>query len=163
MAWLLVAVLAGGCKPSDAPVVAPGQSALPAEAQPRLPTIKLYLGPEEMVTEIARTERQQECGMMFRTNMAENEGMIFLLPYPMRASFWMKNCPLPLSAAYVDADGTIVEIHALQREDTNSVVAAADNIQYVLETRQGWFARHGITAGAVITTEKGPLKQVFGN
>ena len=165
IAWLLAAVLAGGCKPSDAPVAAPasGQLALPTEAQPRLPTIKLYLGAEEMITEIARTEQQQECGMMFRTNMPENEGMIFLLPYPMRASFWMKNCPLPLSAAYIDANGTIVEIHALQPQDTNSVVAGAYNIQYVLETPQGWFARHNITTGAAITTEKGPLKQVFGN
>ena len=69
-------VLAGGCKPSSAPA-APNGPALPTEAQPRLPTVKLYLGAQEMVTEIARTERQQQCGMMFRTNMPENEGMIF--------------------------------------------------------------------------------------
>src|SRR5579862_9075552 len=93
--WLLLAALAGGCKRSSAPVAAPEMS-LPAEAQPRLLTMKLYLGAQQMTTELARTEKEQECGMMFRTNMAENEGMLFLMPRPMRASFWMKNCTLPL-------------------------------------------------------------------
>jgi uncharacterized protein len=154
MALILAALtaLAGGCKPADG---------LPTSAQPRLPTIKLYLGAQEMTAEVAQTEQQQECGMMFRTNMGSNEGMIFLLPQPMRASFWMKNCPLPLSAAYIDPDGTIEEIHSLQPQDTNSVAAAAGNILYVLETPQGWFQRNGVTTGAVITTEKGSLAKTF--
>ena len=134
---------------------------MPTNAQPRLPTIKLYLGPQEMVTEMAETERQQMCGMMFRTNMGQNEGMIFLLPQPMQASFWMKNCPLPLSAAYIDPEGTILEIHALQPEDTNPVMATAHNIEYVLETPQGWFQKNGVTTGAVVRTEKGSLAETF--
>lgn len=160
----VVTALAGGCKPASSPApVAPasGGLLLPTNAQPRLPTIKLYLGAQEMVTEIARTEWQQHCGMMFRTNMAENEGMIFLLPYPMQASFWMKNCTLPLSAAYIDAEGTILEIHKLEPGDTNPVVAATGNIVYVLETPQGWFQRNGVATGAVITTEKGSLAKTF--
>ncbi len=163
MTWLFLALLAAGCGRSNEPAAAPapGQMLLPTQAQPRLPTIKLYLGAQEMITEIARTERQQETGMMFRTNMADNEGMIFLLPQPMRASFWMKNCTLPLSAAYIDPDGTIVEIHALQPGDTNSVVANVDNVLYVLETPQGWFQKHGISTGAAVVTEKGPLAKTF--
>jgi uncharacterized membrane protein (UPF0127 family) len=149
-----------GCKPSTAttPVAGP---ALPTSAQPRLPTMKLYLGAQEMIAEVARTEQQQECGMMFRTSMGSNEGMIFLLPQAMRASFWMKNCPLPLSAAYIDSDGTIEEIHALQPQDTNAVMASANNIHYVLEAPQGWFQKNGVTAGAVIRTEKGSLAETF--
>jgi len=114
-----------------------------------------------MVAETALTEIQRETGMMFRTNMAENEGMVFVFPTPFRASFWMMQTELPLSAAYIDPEGVILEIHDLQPHDTNAVVAASDNVQYVLETRQGWFQRHGIKAGTVISTEKGPLKKAF--
>ena len=155
--------LAGGCKPNGTAPVAltSGAPWLLTNAQPRLPTIKLYLGAQEMVTEVAETGRQQMCGMMFRTNMGENEGMIFLLGQPMQASFWMKNCPLPLSAAYIDPEGTILEIHALQPQDTNAVLATAHNIQYVLETPQGWFQKNGVTTGAVVRTEKGSLAETF--
>ena len=99
--------------------------------------------------------------MMFRTNMAESEGMIFVLPMPQRAGFWMMNTILPLSAAYIDPDGQILEIHDLQPHDTNSVNAATDNIQYVLETPQGWFKRHNIREGTVIASEKGTLRKTF--
>ncbi len=99
--------------------------------------------------------------MMFRTNMEENEGMLFVFPEPIRASFWMKNTLLPLSAAYISPDGTILEIHDLQPQDTNTVVAATDNVQFVLETKQGWFKRHNIQEGMSISTEKGPLHKVF--
>ena len=61
-----------------------------------------------------------QTGMMFRTNLAENAGMLFVLPMPQQASFWMKNCPLPLSAAYIDPEGVILEIHDLQPHNTNS-------------------------------------------
>ena len=99
--------------------------------------------------------------MMFRTNMAEGEGMVFVFPMPQRADFWMKNTILPLSAAYIDPDGQILEIHDLQPQDTNSVTAATGNIQYVLETRQGWFKRHNIREGTVIATERGTLRKTF--
>jgi uncharacterized membrane protein (UPF0127 family) len=73
----------------------------------------------------------------------------------------MKNCPESISAAYIGPDGVIAEIHHLEKNDTNSVVAATDNIQYVLEVKDGWFARHNISPGAVIRTEKGSLSETF--
>jgi len=137
------------------------ESLIPTKAQPRLATIKLWIGPEQMSTEMAVTEMQERTGMMFRTNMAESEGMIFVFPMPQRADFWMMNTILPLSAAYIDPDGQILEIHDLQPHDTNSVNAATDNIQYVLETPQGWFKRHNIREGTVIASEKGTLRKTF--
>jgi len=134
---------------------------LPTKAQPKLPTIKVWVGPEELVTEKAVSPIEVETGMMFRTNMAENEAMVFVLPYEQRASFWMANCPYPLSVAYIDSDGKIEEIHPLEPFSTNSVVAAATNIRFALETRQGWFDRHHISTGAVVRTERGSLKQTF--
>jgi len=59
----------------------------PTQAQPKLPTIKLWLGAEELAAEMALTAQQERTGMMFRTNMAETEGMIFVLPLTQRASF----------------------------------------------------------------------------
>lgn len=178
--WVLIfvfsAMIFGGCKkPSaDGPTNTAGTTdtanaagespddSIPKQAQPKLPTIKLRFGPEEtMIAEMATTQLQEQTGMMFRTNMAENEGMIFVFPEPQRAAFWMKNTILPLSAAYIDPDGQILEIHDLQPHDTNSVVAATDNIQYVLETPQGWFKRHNIREGTAVATERGTLKKTF--
>ncbi len=169
-AMMLVACLAcgsallGGCSHQSDPPEAAVTNSLPPEptqAQPRLTTMKLYVGAEELVAELALTWDQQRTGMMFRTNMAENAGMLFPLPITQRASFWMKNCPLPLSAAYVDNEGFIREIHDLQPHNTNSVAAAEENIRYVLETPQGWFKRHNIGTGTLIRTERGSLRDTF--
>ncbi len=152
----------GGCKKAPPPAAAPAAGpSLPTQAQPKLQTMRLWLGAEEMVAELALTGEQMETGMMFRTNLAENAGMLFVLPAPQRASFWMKNCPLPLSAAYIDPDGVILEVHDLQPYRTNSVVATSDRVQFVLETNQGWFRRHNIGPGTVIRTERGSLAGTF--
>lgn len=153
---------AGGCKNAATP--APGLEVdpnLPTAAQPKLQTMKLWLGAEEMVAELALTGAQMQIGMMFRTNLAENAGMLFAFPAPHRASFWMKNCPLPLSAAYIDPEGVILEIHDLQPHNTNSVTASSEQVQFVLETNQGWFERHHVTTGMVVRTERGPLRETF--
>jgi uncharacterized protein len=153
-----------GCKQAPGPAAStpgPANPALPAQAQPRLQTIRLWLGAEELVTELALSGIQQQTGMMFRTNMAENAGMLFVFGVPHRASFWMMNTLLPLSAAYIDPEGVILEIHELEPRNTNSVTAGTDRIQYVLETNQGWFKRHNVGVGAVVRTERGPLKETF--
>jgi uncharacterized protein len=153
---------AGGCKPVAPSATEPDDSpSLPTAAQPRLQTMKLWLGAEEMVTELALTSQQEQTGMMFRTNLAENAGMLFIFPAPHRASFWMKNCPLPLSAAYIDPEGVILEIRKLEPYNTNSVIASSDRVQFVLETNQGWFGRHKITPGMVVQTERGTLRNTF--
>jgi|ERR1041385_3598467 uncharacterized membrane protein (UPF0127 family) len=148
--------------PTTPPAAAtPPVPALPTKAQPKLATTNLWIGPHVMTAELALTGIQVETGMMFRTNMAENEGMLFVFPVPHQTSFWMKNCPLPLSAAYINPDGVIEEIHPLNPFDTNSVIANSQNIQFVLETPQGWFDRHKISTGVVIRTEFGPLRDTF--
>jgi uncharacterized protein len=134
---------------------------LPTQAQPKLPTMKIYLGAETLDAELALTEKEEVTGMMFRTNILEADAMLFVLPQPQRASFWMKNCPESISAAYIGMDGVIEEIHHLEKNDTNAVIAASDNIQFVLETKDGWFARHNINEGAVIRTERGSLAETF--
>jgi len=170
--WLALALLAvaAGCDKtksagSQTSNAAPAQPSLedllPKQAQPKLPTIKLWLGAEELVTEMALNRDQQMTGMMWRTNMPENTAMIFVHPQPRQAGYWMKNCFVPLSIAYLDTSGVILEIRDLQPHDTNSVVSAAMNVRFALETPQGWFQRHNVSTGAVVRAERGSLAETF--
>ncbi len=163
--WILgltCLALGAGCHRPDSPTAAaPADPMEPTQAQPKLQTIRLFVGSQEMTAELALTPMQQHTGMMFRTNMEENAGMLFPLPATQRASFYMKNCPYALSAAYIDPDGIIQEIHKLEPFNTNPVEAASANIRFVLETPQGWFQEHHIGTGVAVATERGPLMQTF--
>lgn len=156
--------LFNGCKKQSSPATPPPatlEDLLPKQAQPKLSILKLWVGAEELITELALTGEQQMTGMMWRTNIAENEAMLFVHPVPRQASYWMKNCLIPLSIAYLDTDGVILEIHDLQPHNTNSVFSIATNVQFALETSQGWFQRHNISTGALVRTEKGSLAETF--
>jgi uncharacterized membrane protein (UPF0127 family) len=162
------ACLLAGCQKSAGSPPAPPtdagpilQHVLPTEAQPKLPTVKLYVASEQMDAELCVTPRQTETGMMFRKSMGTNDGMLFNLYQPQQAAFWMKNCFVPLSVAYINTEGVIEEIHPLQVQDTNNIVSTATDIRFALETPQGWFDEHHITPGMVIRTERGTLLQTF--
>jgi uncharacterized membrane protein (UPF0127 family) len=163
--WVGAVVLVG-CGDSAPPVAPPPPDRDPIHghlnyAQPKLQTIEVWLGAEELITEVARTEVQIATGMMFRTNMAENAAMLFVFPYPDRRSFYMRNCVVPLSAAYITPDGTIAEIVNLEPGNEIPVPSDSSNIQFVLEVPQGWFQRHNISPGATLRTEKGTLQETF--
>jgi hypothetical protein len=159
-ASVLIGLVCGCGKPASPPPpnFAPAE---PTQAQPRLPAMKLFVGPAEITAEIATSAREIQTGMMFRTNVVEDEGMLFVFRQPHRAGFWMKNCPEPLSCAYIDPEGVILEILKMEPHDTNSLVAASDNVMFVLETKRGWFDRNNVRTGMVIQTERGPLRQTF--
>ena len=157
---LLAATLLAGCKKTET-AAPPSKAWEPTQAQPKLPTMKIYLGAETLDSELALTGREEMTGMMFRTNIQDTDSMLFVLPVPQRASFWMKNCSESISAAYISPDGMIQEIHHLEKNDTNGVVATTDNIQFVLETSDGWFTRHNVGVGMVIRTERGSLADTF--
>lgn len=123
--------------------------------------MKLFVGAEILNAELALTPQQEMTGMMYRTNIQDTDSMLFVLPQPMRASFWMYHCPESISAAYISPDGVIQEIHHLEKNNTNAVLAATENIQFVLETSDGWFGRHNVNIGMVIRTEKGSLADTF--
>ncbi len=114
-----------------------------------------------MVAEICHEPVEIATGMMFRTKMAENEAMIFVFPNPEPRNFYMRNCIVPLSAAYIEPDGKIAEMIDLQPGDERGVQSRTGNIQFVLEVPQGWFKRHSITNGTLIRTERGTLLETF--
>ena len=164
--WLFICTtLFAGCSAHEdatnrQPEIDPAYGHL-IHAQPRLPTVKVWLGDQELVTEIARRPVEIATGMMFRTNMPENEAMIFVFPGAERRSFYMRNCSVPLSAAYISPNGEILETIDMQPHDETGIPSASDKIQFVLEVPQGWFKRHNISAGAVVRTERGTLENTF--
>jgi len=165
--WVLLLVLlvcASGCEKGVTPAASGAATVTNkpgSRAQPKLQTMKLWVGAQELVTELALNDRQRMTGMMFRTNMAESEAMLFVFPFPHRTGFYMKNTTVPLSAAYIDPDGAILEIHDLKPLEEKPVEASSDRIQYVLEVNQGWFGRNKVGVGTVIRTERGSLTDTF--
>jgi uncharacterized membrane protein (UPF0127 family) len=178
-AWtLLAAALAAlwaGCSPKPTPPApVPGASnpgpirteAVPQyhlnHAQPKLRTRQLFVGAQELEAEIAASVTEIATGMMYRTNMTDAEGMLFLFAMPGPRSFYMRNCVVPLSAAYIDDQGVIDEIIDLHPGIETPVPSKSDRIKYVLEVPQGWFKRYNISTGTVINTASGPLKLFSG-
>jgi uncharacterized protein len=168
LAYALIAIVLSGCR--DRPMAQANSTAAPPAssalsyypyAQTNLQRIKLFVGGQELSTAVALQPLERQTGMMWRTNMSEDESMLFPFPIAHRTSFYMKNTYVPLSAAYIDPDGVIQEIHDLQPLDETSVPAASDNIQYVLEVKQGWFKRHNISTGTVVRTQFGELQKTF--
>jgi uncharacterized protein len=141
---------------------APTAQAVPkGNPQPKLPVLKLWVGTNQVSAEIASTLHQIQTGMMFRTNMAEMEGMLFVFPQPQQVAFYMKNTLIPLSCAYIDREGTILETFEMQPLNETAIPSKSHEVQYVLEMKQGWFDRHGIKPGVVVSTERGTFPQTF--
>jgi uncharacterized membrane protein (UPF0127 family) len=112
-----------------------------------LPTIELTIGTRKVTAELARTSEQRATGLMNRFSLQPDHGMLFVFERPEPQGFWMKNTYIPLSIAFIDNDGRILNIDdmAPQTEDTHWSNGPA---QYALEVRKGWFKEHGIAAGA---------------
>lgn len=127
-------------------------SALAQEtAQVALPSVTLNVAGKAVTAEVADEPHERRMGLMFRDTLAADNGMLFVMPKPERAAFWMKNTTLPLSVAYISPAGVIVEIHDLEPLDEKPVPSAFPNIAYALEMKQGWFAENEILAGDRIT------------
>lgn len=116
-------------------------------AQVALPAISLNVAAKTVKAEVADEPEERRLGLMFRERLAPDSGMLFVMPQPAPTAFWMKNTLLPLSVAYINPAGVIVEIHDLEPHDTTPVPSAFPNIAYALEMEQGWFAKNGILAG----------------
>jgi uncharacterized membrane protein (UPF0127 family) len=134
---------------------------LPKQAQPKLQTMKLYLGTAELDAELCLDDTTRMTGMMYRTNFPPTAGMLFVFPQASQLSFWMKNTSLHLSAAYINTEGVIEDIVPLKPFDTNSVYSSGNRVQYVLEVTNGWFKANGVSTGAVVRTERGTLRELL--
>jgi len=101
--------------------------------------------------------------MMYRTQMGPGEAMLFVYAAPHQVSYYMKNTLIPLSAAYMDNEGTILEIHDMKPHDDTRIQSRSDNVQFVLEVKSGWFEKNGIGPGVLVRPEHGTLLNLVGN
>jgi uncharacterized membrane protein (UPF0127 family) len=113
-------------------------------------TTQIQIGDETLEVELAETREEQAKGLRFRQTLAEDSGMLFIFPKPQRLSFWTKDASIPLSIAYIQPDGKIVQIRSMKPYDETPIPSLSDSVSYALLVNQGWFERHGISAGTVI-------------
>ena len=126
---------------STAPAAAQGQP------QMNLPRIEITAGMHRIEAQVAASPQERQTGLMHRKEMPAHEGMLFVFEQPATQCFWMRNTLLPLTAAFVADDGTIVNL-ADMKPQTEDSHCSAKPVRYVLEMNQGWFAKKGIKAGA---------------
>jgi len=107
------------------------------------------LPPVLLDAEIARSDGERAQGLMHRKHLADGKGMLFIFDRDQVLSFWMKNTQIPLSIAFIAADGRIVDIKDMQPHDLNSV-SSSRSVRYALEVPQGWFSRVGVNPGDVV-------------
>lgn len=130
--------------------------AVAKEPQTGLPKVALSAGGQSIRADVAATDESRQKGLMFRTNLARNEGMLFVFADIGYHAMWMRNTPLPLSVAFMDEAGRIVSIHEMEphTEDTHQ---AAGPARYALEMNRGWFVANKVKPGDVIKgLEKAP-------
>ena len=114
--------------------------------QLNLQRVELTAGMHRIDAQVAQSPQERQIGLMHRAKMPPHEGMLFVFEQPATQCFWMKNTPLPLTAAFVADDGTIVNLADMQPNDTASHCSAKP-VRYVLEMNQGWFAQKKLKAG----------------
>ena len=129
---------------------AQAQNIAPPAPQTDLPRSTLQIGKAKLQVQIASEDRERAIGLMSRTSLDANEGMLFVFPVAAQQCFWMRNTLIPLTAAFVADDGRIVNLADMQPlSDTPH--CSTTPVRYVLEAKLGWFAQHGIRAGSRIT------------
>ncbi len=121
-------------------------TAFAQEARPVFDTTTLTAGMHLIHAEVARTESQREYGLMYREKLAPNGGMLFIFSAPVSVCMWMKNTPLPLSVAFLTANGEIVNIEDMEPQTVTSHCAKKP-VRYALEMNQGWFRQKNIKPG----------------
>lgn len=122
----------------------------PESPQLQLPRVQLSAGMFLINAQVVSTPEQRAIGLMFRKEMPTNEGMLFKFEQPAGQCFWMKNTFLPLTAAFIADDGTIVNLADMQPQSLDSHCSTKP-VRYVLEMHQGWFAKRGLKAGSRLT------------
>ena len=118
--------------------------------QSRLPVLTLNIGIHLIQAEAAIKDEERAQGLMFRKKMEQNEGMIFRFNRTDQVCMWMKNTLLPLSVAFIDENGNIINIEDM-RPETLDAHCAKKPARYALEMNQGWFKSKNIKPGSAVT------------
>jgi len=141
------------CMTAATALFLPGWTVAQQAPQLNLQRVKLNAGMHVIDAQVALTPQERQIGLMQRKNMPQHEGMLFVFEQASEQCFWMKNTLLPLTAAFVADDGTIVNTADMKPETTDSHCSAKP-VRYVLEMNKGWFAKKGIKQGSKLS---GPM------
>jgi len=150
IALFLVVLLLAGCQSSGTGAGASPEAESTGTAS-ELRTVTIYSsggGKVELMVEIADDPREQTRGLMERTALGEDRGMLFVYPDEEVLSFWMKNTLIPLSIAFIGSDGRIVDLQDMKPlDDDPPHYVSAEPARYALEVNKGYFEKHGIKVG----------------
>ena len=133
-----------------APLLLLGSSFALTQVNTGLPTIELKASIYRIQAELADTPKAREVGLMNRTSMPTNSGMLFVFEQKAGHCFWMNNTKIPLSIAFIADEGKIVNIEEMQAETTNNHCPKAA-VRYALEMNKQWFSERVIVPGTVVT------------
>ena len=111
-----------------------------------LPRTRLAAGMHQLDVQLAQTVQERQIGLMYRKEMPQHEGMLFIFEQATVQCFWMRNTLIPLTAAFLADDGTIVNL-ADMKPLSDDAHCSSRPVRFVLEMNQGWFARRNIQAG----------------
>ena len=114
-----------------------------------LPAIGLTIGAQKLTAEVAATLAEREVGLMNRFSLKPDHGMLFVFERPEPLAFWMRNTYIPLSIAFIAADGRILNIEDMQPQTDDSHWSKGAAL-YALEMKKGWFAERGIVPGTTV-------------
>lgn len=147
LAWACATAFGGLPAPATAqPPAQPAARPAPTGQPQVLPTVDLNAGLHRIRAMVARSPQERSTGLMWRTEMAPNDGMLFVFDEPQMQCFWMKNTLIPLAIAFVADDGRIVNLDEMKPQTTNTH-CSTQPVRFVLEMNAGWFQRKGIVAG----------------
>jgi hypothetical protein len=122
-----------------------------ADGKPQsLPVSKIQVGTYPVSAEVAQTPDQRTLGLMYRFSLPADHGMLFVFPEPQPLGFWMRNTYIPLSIAYIGADGRILNVADMAPRDESSHPSSGPAL-YALEMRKGWFAEKGLGPGTRVS------------
>lgn len=123
-------------------------AAAAADTAPR--TLQVKVGPHPLKVEVADTDPHRARGLMHRDKLGSDDGMLFVFEEPAYQSMWMKNTLIPLSVAFIDRQGRILNILDMEPQTLDSHMSAGPAL-YAIETNKGWFAQKKVKAGDRVT------------
>jgi uncharacterized membrane protein (UPF0127 family) len=126
-----------------------GPAGAQTRAQPALPAVKLTAGIHVITAEVAATDQARTIGLMHREQLAPNHGMLFVFEDKAQQCFWMRNTIVPLTIAFIEDDGTILQFADMAPKSEASHCSQRP-VRYALEMEQGWFGKRGIAPGAKV-------------
>ena len=116
-------------------------------SQDSLETITIKCGGADLTVEIAADVGSRDRGLMHRESLPDNTGMLFVYKKKMYGRLWMKNTLVPLSAAFIDKDGRILQIIQMKKTNSTKIYRSKEKMKYVIEAPLGWFSKNGVMVG----------------